>query len=145
MHDIVDLHGVVFSRADNGNQCGDAMTKKHRYRIGGVAEAMIVKKVATMAVFIRCPAGISPASKGYPLVTGDLEGHGIGDLMDIKVATVHDASKYERRLTDIPSSVSIITFREIRDHKRRRVPDFRSIQISSGWATSSCNATMEGE
>jgi hypothetical protein len=35
--------------------------------MSGVAFALIVKKVAIDVVFIRCTAGISPASKEDPL------------------------------------------------------------------------------
>ena len=49
-----------------------------------------------------------------PEAPDDLTELSIGELMEIKVDTVYGASKYEQRLAEAPSSVSIVTAQQIR-------------------------------
>jgi len=53
----------------------------------------------------------------------------IDDLRKIKVATVFGASKYEQKVTEAPSSITIITSDEIRKYGYRTLADiFRSVR-----------------
>jgi outer membrane receptor for ferrienterochelin and colicins len=53
----------------------------------------------------------------------DLTKFGIEDLMKIEVATVVSASKYKQKVTEAPSSVSIITSDEIKQYGYRTLAD----------------------
>jgi iron complex outermembrane receptor protein len=44
-------------------------------------------------------------------------------LMEIQVATVYGASKYEQKVTEAPSSISIVTADEIRKYGYRTLAD----------------------
>ena len=46
--------------------------------------------------------------------TGDLAGLSLEQLMDMNVHSVFGASKYEQRVTQAPSSISIVTAEDIR-------------------------------
>ena len=53
----------------------------------------------------------------------------IDDLRKIKVATVYGASKYEQKVTEAPSSVSIVTAEDIKQYGYRTLADIlRSLQ-----------------
>src|SRR4030067_2443702 len=59
----------------------------------------------------------------------DLTELGLEDLMKIEIATVYSASKYEQKVTEAPSSVSIITSDEIKKHGYRTFADIlRSVR-----------------
>ncbi|OGW55441.1 MAG: hypothetical protein A2Y81_02375 [Nitrospirae bacterium RBG_13_43_8] len=59
----------------------------------------------------------------------DLTQLGIEELMEIEVATVYGASKYEQKVTEAPSSVTVITAEEIRKYGYRTLADIlRSVR-----------------
>ncbi len=59
----------------------------------------------------------------------DLTQLGIEELMEIEVATVYGASKYEQKVTEAPSSVTIITAEEIKKYGYRTLADIlRSVR-----------------
>lgn len=65
----------------------------------------------------------------------DLTELSLSELMDIKVATVYGASKFEQKVTEAPSSVTIITADDIKKYGYRTVADIlrsvRSFQITN--------------
>src|SRR3990167_6985001 len=59
----------------------------------------------------------------------DLLSMDIEDLMEIEVATVYAASKYKQKVTEAPSSVSIVTADDIKKYGYRTLADIlRSIR-----------------
>src|SRR4030042_6440423 len=59
----------------------------------------------------------------------DLTQLGIEELMEIEVATVYGASKYEQKVTEAPSSVTVITADEIKKYGYRTLADIlRSVR-----------------
>jgi len=60
---------------------------------------------------------------------GDLKSLSIEQLMDIEIDTVYAASKYEQKITEAPSSVSIVTAAEIKKFGYRTLADvLRSVR-----------------
>jgi iron complex outermembrane receptor protein len=64
-----------------------------------------------MAVFATCWA---ETNEDTPQAPPDLTELSVEQLMNVEVATVYGASKYEQKVTEAPASVSIITSDEIR-------------------------------
>ncbi len=62
------------------------------------------------------------ASSGAPVVA-DLKKLSLEELMNIEVRTVYAASKHEQRVTEAPSSVTIITSEDIRQYGYRTLAD----------------------
>jgi len=56
----------------------------------------------------------------------DLKRLGIEELMEIEVATVYGASKYEQKVMEAPSSVSIVTAEDIKHYGYRTLADILS-------------------
>jgi|GEM_PF-3649190 len=67
-------------------------------------------------MFTVCLAGTSEPKDN---LQRDLKGLGLEELMNIEVATVYSASKYEQKVTEAPSSVSIVTSDEIKKYGYR--------------------------
>jgi len=67
-----------------------------------------------------CLANASEPGEGYQKNLKDL---GLDELMNIEVATVYGASKYEQKVTEAPSSVSIVTADEIKKYGYRTLAD----------------------
>lgn len=68
-------------------------------------------------------------TKGHQEVTIDLTELGLEELMEIEIAVVQGASKYEQKVTEAPSSVSIVTADEIKKYGYRTLADIlRSIR-----------------
>jgi iron complex outermembrane receptor protein len=67
-----------------------------------------------------CLANASEPGEGYQKNLKDLS---LDELMNIEVATVYGASKYEQKLTEAPSSVSIVTADEIKKYGYRTLAD----------------------
>ena len=63
-------------------------------------------------------------------VVEDLSDLSIEQLMQIQVATVYGASKYEQKVTEAPSSISIVTADEIRKYGYRTLADILRSQRS---------------
>lgn len=64
-----------------------------------------------------------------PRNPSDLRKLGLDELMEIEVATVYSASKYEQEVNDAPSSISIVTADEIKKYGYRTLADIlRSIR-----------------
>ncbi len=63
------------------------------------------------------------------LIAGDLKKLSLEELMNIEVQTVYSASKYEQKITEAPSSVTIITSADIRKYGYRTLADIlRSVR-----------------
>lgn len=58
------------------------------------------------AITLACAAALADG--------GDLEALSLEQLMDMNIHSVHGASKYEQRVTQAPSSISIVTAEDIR-------------------------------
>jgi iron complex outermembrane receptor protein len=54
---------------------------------------------------------------------GDLKNLSLEQLMDIEIDTVYTASRYEQKVTEAPSSVSIVTADEIKKYGHRTLAD----------------------
>lgn len=67
-----------------------------------------------------CLAG---ASEPNDDLQRDIKDLGLEELMNIEVATVYSASKYEQKVTEAPSSVSIVTADEIKKYGYRTLSD----------------------
>jgi len=67
-----------------------------------------------------CLANASEPGEGYQKNLKDLS---LDELMNIEVATVYGASKYEQKVTEAPSSVSIVTADEIKKYGYRTLAD----------------------
>ncbi|HKZ57126.1 MAG TPA: TonB-dependent receptor [Thermodesulfovibrionales bacterium] len=65
------------------------------------------------------------ASAGEPVddLQRDLKDLSLEELMKVEVATVYGASKYEQKVTEAPSSVSIVTADEIKKYGYRTIAD----------------------
>lgn len=75
------------------------------------------------------------ASEPVGNLSKDLTDLSIEDLMKIEVATVYGASKFEQKVTEAPSSVSIVTADEIKKYGYRTLADIlrslRGFQVTS--------------
>jgi len=67
-----------------------------------------------------CLAGVSEPGED---LQQDLKDLSIEELMKIEVATVYGASRYEQKVTEAPSSVSIVTADEIKKYGYRTLSD----------------------
>ena len=89
---------------------------------------------AFMAFFLfLVPAGYGEMeNSGEPIENAmeDLTDLSLEQLMEIQVATVYGASKYEQKVTEAPSSISIVTADEIRKYGYRTLADILRSQRS---------------
>jgi len=75
-------------------------------------------------LLILVTASISMAETDAPgQKASDLTELSVEQLMNVEVATVYGASKYEQKVTEAPASVSIITSDEIKNHGYRTLAD----------------------
>lgn len=83
----------------------------------------IIALIITMAVGNVCAAEQASGSRS------DLTGFNIEQLMDVEVATVYGASKFEQTVLEAPSSISIVTASDIKQYGYRTLADIlRSIR-----------------
>jgi outer membrane receptor for ferrienterochelin and colicins len=74
-------------------------------------------------------AGWTEASSSNDNLPPDLTDLSLEELMEIEIPTVYSASKYEQKVTQAPSSVSIVTAEEIKKYGYRTLADIlRSIR-----------------
>ena len=73
-----------------------------------------------------------------PPISPELLDLGIEALLDIEVATVYSASKYEQKVTEAPSSVSLVTADEIKKYGYRNLGEILS-SLRSFYVTSDRN------
>ena len=74
-------------------------------------------------------AGWTEASSSTNDLPPDLTDLSLEELMEIEIPTVYSASKYEQKITQAPSSVSIVTAEEIKKYGYRTLADIlRSIK-----------------
>ncbi len=80
-------------------------------------------------LFLPASGDVWAASDAVPRETADLLDLSIEELQTIKVSTVTGASKYEQKVTEAPSSISIITSDDIRKFGYRTLADIlRSVR-----------------
>lgn len=80
--------------------------------------------------FLIIPQGYASHKEKGELEQVELTELSLEQLMDIQVATVFGASKYEQKVTEAPSSISIITADEIRKYGYRTLGDILRSQRS---------------
>lgn len=73
------------------------------------------------ALFLLCNQASGHESEN--ILSDNLKDLSLEQLMDIEVATVYGASKYEQKVTEAPSSVTIITSEEIKKYGHRSLVD----------------------
>lgn len=78
-------------------------------------------KAAVLALVLTSPLALVTAQTPDDLTQKSLE-----DLMNIEVASVYSASKYSQKVTEAPSSVSIVTAEQIQLHGYRTLADILS-------------------
>ena len=76
---------------------------------------------AAFLAFASFASSAGAADGGF--ITGDLKKLSLEELMNIEVETVYSASKYEQKITEAPSSVTIITSADIRKYGYRTLAD----------------------
>lgn len=74
-------------------------------------------------------AGGQETAESRP-VHKDLSQLSIEELMSIKVDTVYGASKFQQKVTEAPSSITIITADEIQKYGYRTVSDLLPVDIT---------------
>jgi outer membrane receptor for ferrienterochelin and colicins len=86
--------------------------------------------VAIAALLVLTSLSLCRAeTDGDTQTPSDLTELSVEQLMNVEVATVYGASKYEQKVTDAPSSVSIITADEIKKYGYRTLADvLRSVR-----------------
>ena len=102
------------------------------------------KSLVMAAKLLRWPALITPLllvlfGSSNPVCAGeassDFTAQSLEELMEVKIPTVVAASKHEQKITDAPSSVSVVTQEDIRVFGYRTLADIlrsvRGIYISS--------------
>ena len=87
---------------------------------------------AFMAFFLfLVPAGYGEMENGGEHIENameDLTDLSLEQLMEIQVATVYGASKYEQKVTEAPSSISIVTADDIRKYGYRTLADILRVR-----------------
>lgn len=104
---------------------GGRMNKKATHHIVNIKpEAFIVGIIFVIYLIMAYPVHAS-ASTPKPAIT-DLS---IEQLMEVEVDSVFGASKFEQKITEAPSSISIITSADIRQYGYRTLGEaLRSIR-----------------
>jgi outer membrane receptor for ferrienterochelin and colicins len=90
-----------------------------------------VKSLVDAALFFALLTASAPVNAGDTInkPTYDLKKLSIEQLMDMEIDTVYAASKYEQKITEAPSSVSIVTADEIKKFGYRTLADIlRSVR-----------------
>ena len=87
-----------------------------RYRCLSTLIAALI--ICILSLRMPCDAATDDAS-GRPSIT-DLS---IEQLMEVEVDTVYSASKFEQKITEAPSSVSVVTDQDIRRYGYRTLAD----------------------
>ena len=78
-------------------------------------------KTSVLALTLTSPIALVRAQTPEDLNQKSLE-----DLMNIEVASVYSASKYSQKVTEAPSSVSIVTAEQIQLHGYRTLAEILS-------------------
>src|SRR5262245_40532349 len=93
-------------------------------RLGSIKIGMYGWMVAALIVLGR---SLVAAQDQQP--KPDLTETGLEDLRKIQIYSVYSASKYQQKVTDAPSSVSIVTADEIKKYGHRTLADIlRSVR-----------------
>ena len=81
----------------------------------------VLFKSCVLAVTLASPMALVTAQTPDDLTQKSLE-----DLMNVEVASVYSASKYSQKVTEAPSSVSIVTSEQIQLHGYRTLAEILS-------------------
>jgi outer membrane receptor for ferrienterochelin and colicins len=81
----------------------------------------VLFKACVLALTLTFPIALLRAQTPDDLTQKSLE-----DLMNIEVASVYSASKYSQKVTEAPSSVSIVTSQQIQLHGYRTLAEILS-------------------
>lgn len=89
----------------------------------------LMPTIIAALVVMSAPAAWAQTDKDSLQQAPDLTELSVEQLMNVEVATVYGASKYEQKVTDAPASVSIITADEIKKYGYRTLADIlRSVR-----------------
>ena len=76
-----------------------------------------------------CASGLAASPEGEALSTDQIKKLSLEELMQVEVPTVVGASKHEQKITEAPSSVSVVNREEIQTYGYRTLADvLRSLQ-----------------
>lgn len=98
----------------------------------------VLSKTCLLAVMLTLPIACVMAQTPDDLTQKSLE-----DLMSIEVETVYSASKYSQKVTEAPSSVSIVTSEQIQLHGYRTLADILS-SVRGFYVSNDRNYTFVG-
>src|SRR5690348_9765215 len=89
--------------------------KEHSYYRG----LIFIVLFAAFALAYVAMASPCRADEGAPAQAPDLADLSLEELMNVKVATVYGASRFQQNVSEAPSSVSIVTADEIKKYGYR--------------------------
>jgi outer membrane receptor for ferrienterochelin and colicins len=108
---------IILSRRNN-------LEKKQMVPVSSFSiENRSIFVVIIFLLILTCVSGISVAGETEQDLASDLKKMTLEELMNVEVATVYSASKYEQKTTEAPSSVTVITSDEIRKYGYRTLAD----------------------
>jgi outer membrane receptor for ferrienterochelin and colicins len=116
----------------NNSQLKSSTPGKVFKRLNGVFKSGVL--MLTLASTVAFALGQTP---------DDLASKSLEDLMNIEVATVYSASKYSQKVTEAPSSVSIVTAEQIQRYGHRTLADILS-SVRGFYVTNDRNYTYVG-
>lgn len=101
-------------------------TKPQQYAVGKRSVFLLATFLLCLVMILPCRADVSQGAREEP----NLAELPIEELMGVKVATVYGASKFEQKVTDAPSAISIITADDIKKFGYRTLADILKAQRS---------------
>jgi outer membrane receptor for ferrienterochelin and colicins len=130
---LVSFNGILLSPVSTPVNASRAKNSS-----GSPVVKIIKRTVQAILVTIACtmlslflPRSVPASTGDEAIATGrDLTDLSVEELMQIEVATVYSASKFEQKVTEAPSSVSIVTADEISKYGYRTLVDLLRSQRS---------------